>query len=123
MTYPNDLIRQHAEFKKMRADRYRNESKDRLAKILKKKVTTTMIGALASIESHFGFLWENNGQDITPEQRVMYDIYQTARQEILDKGNVQVKNIDAELAQYDIKWLRYTTSIPIKMKKEDNDAE
>ena len=73
-----------------------------------------MIGALSSIEEHFSFLWLNEASEMTPEQKIMYDTFQKVRSEILDKGNTQARNIDAELAQYDVKWLRYQTNIPVK---------
>ena len=53
----NDLIRQQAEYKEVRQEKFKNDSRVRLSKILKKKVETTMIGALSSIEEHFSFLW------------------------------------------------------------------
>lgn len=114
----NNLIRQHAEYKKVKQEKFGVESKDRLSKILKKKVITTMIGSLSSIEKHFGFLWEGDPEALTPEQRTMYDIYQKTREEILDKGNTQAKNVDAELSQYEIKWLRYNSNIPVKIKED-----
>ena len=110
----DDLIRKQSEYKSMREDKYRVESKHRLSKILKKKVQTTMIGALSSIEEHFSFLWSTENSEMTPEQQIMYDTFQKVRSEILDKGNTQARNIDAELAQYDVKWLRYQTNIPVK---------
>jgi len=76
-----------------------------------------MIGALSSIEKHFGFLWISDGE-LTPEQKVMHEIYQKVREEVLDKGNSQARNVDAELNQYEVKWLRYTSNIPVKNKKE-----
>ena len=108
------LIRDRSEYKQTREEKYKYDSKDRLSKILKKKVQTTMIGALSSIEEHFSFLWSTEGSEMTPEQQIMYDTFQKVRSEILDKGNTQARNVDAELAQYDVKWLRYQTSIPIK---------
>ena len=110
----NNLIRKNSEYKKTREDKFRQDSKDRLSKIIKKKVETTMIGALSSIEQHFGFLWENQNGKLTQEQQVMMDLYQKVRSEILDKGNAQARNIDAELAQYDVNWLRYSVNIPVK---------
>ena len=110
----DDLIRTQSEYKRLREDKYRVDSKHRLSKILKKKVQTTMIGALSSIEEHFSFLWSTENSEMTPEQQIMYDTFQKVRSEILDKGNTQARNVDAELAQYDVKWLRYQTSIPIK---------
>lgn len=109
------LIRQQTEYKSIREDKYRQDSRDRLSKILKKKVETTMIGALSSIEDHFAFLWTSDGE-LSPEQKIMYDTFQKVRSEILDKGNTQSRNIDSELAQYEIKWLRYQASIPVKTK-------
>jgi hypothetical protein len=116
-----NLIRQHAEYKKIKQEKYESDSKERLSKILRKKVITTMIGSLSSIEKHFGFLWEGDPDSLTPEQKTMYDIYQKTREEILDKGNTQAKNVDAELSQYEVKWLRYTNNIPVK--KEDKDEK
>ena len=49
----NELIRQQKEYKSVRDDKYKYDSKHRLSKILKKKVETTMIGALSSLEEHF----------------------------------------------------------------------
>lgn len=119
----NKLIREQSEYKSAREDKYKLDSKDRLAKILKKKVETTMIGALSSIEDHFSFLWESQDSDLTNEQKIMYDLFQKVRSEILDKGNSQSRNIDAELAQYEIKWLRYSINIPVKNPKEKQDGE
>jgi hypothetical protein len=110
----DDLIRQQSEYVGIREDKYKNDSKERLSKILKKKVETTMIGSLSSIEEHLSFLWTSSGGEMTPEQKIMYDLFQQIRSEILDKGNTQARNIDAELAQYEVKWLRYNTIIPVK---------
>jgi hypothetical protein len=33
--------------------------------------------------------------------------------EILDKGNNQARNIDAELSQYNVEWLRYNITMPV----------
>jgi len=113
----NSLIRQHAEYKKVKQEKFRCDSKDRLSKILRKKVETTMIGALSSLEKHFGFLWTSDG-DLTPEQKTMHELYQKVREEVLDKGNSQARNVDAELNQYEVKWLRYTSDIPVKPQEE-----
>ena len=77
-----------------------------------------MIGALSTIEEHFGFLWENS-ESSEEDKKIMRDLYQKIRSEILDKGNNQARNIDAELAQYDVEWLKYSVKIPMIPKKED----
>ena len=53
----------------------------------------------------------------------MKDLYQKVRSEILDKGNTQARNVDAELSQYDVKWLKYTIKMPvIKQTEEEGNA-
>lgn len=114
-----ELIRAKADYKKQREDKYKVDSKDRLAKILKKKIETTMIGALSTIEENLGFLWNNeDGSPLTDEQSIMKELYQKVRSTILDKGNNQARNVDAELAQYNVEWLKYQVEMPVI--KEDN---
>jgi c-di-AMP phosphodiesterase-like protein len=103
-------------YKKIRDSKYKADSKDRLSKILRKKIQTTMIGALSSVEEHLGFLWNNGSMNLTEEQKKMKALYETIRSEILDKGNNQARNIDAELAQYDVEWLRYSLTMPVIQK-------
>ena len=77
------------------------KSYNRLSRNMKKKIQTTMIGALSSVEKHFSFLWEQ--ENISEEQREsLKRIYDNLRSEILDKGNHQLRNIDAELSDYTI---------------------
>jgi transcription termination factor Rho len=109
----DELIRKQSEYKSVREDKYKQDSRDRLSKILKKKVETTMIGALSSIEDNFSFLWSSKEGELSSEQKTMYEAFQKARSEILDKGNTQCRNVDAELAQYDVKWLRYQATLPV----------
>jgi hypothetical protein len=74
-----------------------------------------MIGALSSIEEHFGFLWDHQSDgELSENQEKMRQLYEELRSEILDKGNTQIRNVDAEITQYDINWNRYQYQIPIK---------
>lgn len=109
----NEIIRQRSKYKESREEKYKYDSKDRLSKILKKKVETTMIGAISSIEDHFSFLWDAKGSEMTQENRFMFDLFQKVRSEILDKGNSQSRNVDAELAQYEVRWMKYSIDMPI----------
>ena len=108
------LIRKRSEYKEARSEKYRYDSKERLSKILKKKVETTMIGAISSIEDHFAFLWTAEDSEMTTEKKFMYEAFQKVRSEILDKGNAQARNVDAELNQYEVKWMKYSMDIPVK---------
>ena len=119
----SEKLKEKANYKEMREEKYRADSRDRLSKILKKKIETTMIGALSSIEEHLGFLWETKDGQLTEDQVYMKDLYQKVRSEILDKGNTQARNVDAELSQYDVKWLKYTIKMPvIKQTEEEGNA-
>lgn len=109
-----DVRKQMSEYKKVRENKYKADSKERLSKILKKKIQTTMIGALSAMEENFGFLWDSPNP--TPEQQRMKDLYNKMRSEILDKGNNQARNVDAELAQYEVEWLRYSIKMPVIQK-------
>ena len=110
----DDLIRNKSEYKDARSERYKYDSKDRLSKILRKKVETTMIGAISSLEDHFSFLWAAQDSEMTEEKKFMFDLFQKVRSEILDKGNSQARNVDAELNQYEVKWMRYSVEMPVK---------
>jgi len=116
----HDFVRSRKDYKQVRSQQYKTDSKDRLAKLLKKKVQTTMIGALSSIEEHFGFLWEDC---TTEDQKKFKELYNSIRSEILDKGNHQARNIDAELAQYEVEWLKYNYKIPVIPKEEETDEQ
>jgi hypothetical protein len=102
------------DYRKIRESKYKADSKDRLSKILKKKIQTTMIGALSTIEENFGFLWNNeSGQPLSKDQLALKELYNKVRSEILDRGNSQARNIDAELAQYEVEWTRYQMKMPV----------
>ena len=79
----SELIRNQTEYKAQREEKYRSDSKFRLSKILKKKVETTMIGALSSVEEHFSFDKQERSSELSPEQKIMFDTFQKVRSEIL----------------------------------------
>lgn len=89
---------------------YRQKSSDRLRRTMKKKVQTTMIGAISSVESLFGFLWEEESE----HSEKMRELFNSLRSEILDKGNHQIRNVDAELDMYDIVLKTNTVQLPVQ---------
>jgi transcription termination factor Rho len=117
----NSLLKQSLDLKQKRDDRYKEVSKDRLFQIAKKKVQTTMIGALDTIEKSFGFLWQTDSE-LTQEQVQLKSIFENARSEILDRGNTQIRNLEAEISHYDVSWKRYTVNLPIKKEEENKDG-
>ena len=110
-----ELVRQSEKYKSDKSGKYKEVSKDRLLKISKKKIQTTMIGALSTVEKYLGFLWGyESSEELTPEQEHLKQIYDEVRSEILDRGNNQARNLEAEFANYDINWLRYQITLPVK---------
>jgi hypothetical protein len=123
-----ELVRKSEKYKTDKTNKYKEVSKDRLLKISKKKIQTTMIGALSTIEKHFGFLWgHESGQELTPEQEHVKQLFDEVRSEILDRGNNQARNLEAEFNNYEINWLRYQITLPVKdiatLKEEKNGEE
>lgn len=107
--------------KTAKSDKYKDDSKDRLKKIGTGKIKTTMIGALSIIEKHFGFLWglDENGREsdesLSPEEQHMKDLFlEKVRSEILDLGNAQIRNLTAEIQQYNVEWNRYHLQLPVR---------
>lgn len=110
----DNFIKKSINLKNIREERRKEVSKDTLFKSCKKKIQTTMIGALDSVEKSFGFLWGFEGsEDMSPEQKHLKEIYEEARAKILDKGNTQIRNLEAEFANYEINKKRYQINLPI----------
>ena len=106
----SNYLKKSFDLKQKKEDRQRELSKDRLLSAATKKIQTTMIGSLSTIESHFGFLWE--GENLTPEQKQLKNIFEDLRSEILDRGNTQIRNLEQEFLNYDITWKKYTINLP-----------
>lgn len=96
-------------------DEYSLLAKERLREIFSKRIETTMIGALSTIENYFGFFWS----DDTPKDNEMYQLYKKVRKEILDRGNDQIKMIDRDLQDYHINYNKYV----YKFGKENKDGK
>lgn len=99
--------------------RFADESKKRLSKIIATKLTTTFIGSLAAFEKAFGFLWGQGKRDSekTQEEKEFYNIWESVRTDVLNNGNNQLRNIQNELQNHNISWNRHTLVI----KNEETD--
>lgn len=67
--------------------------------ILTKRFQTTMIGSLAAFELTFGYLWgqDKEEEDLTPEEIRMFDLWDTARNNVLNNGNNQLRKSIVEM--------------------------
>ena len=111
---------EHMDFKSLKAlkkkmqeenqQRYLDESKKRLSKIVETKLKTAFIGALSNFEQEFGFLWGHEQKSgPTEEQEFIKEIWERTRTSVLN---------------HSIEWQRYRTELPVKPMefKEDEDA-
>ena len=74
------IVQLSKSYKQEKEDRFKENSKQRLYKISSKKIQTTMIGALSSIEAHLGFMWGHGSEeDLTPEQEHLRELYDKVR--------------------------------------------
>ena len=83
----------------MDSDMYNPE---RLQFYMKKRIQTTMIGAIARMERHFGHLWgqDKNEEDLTPEEEKFADMWDFTRNEILNHGNKQMREVVDDFYEY-----------------------
>ena len=113
----NAFLQKSLNLKNMREERKREVSRDGLFKSSKKKIQTTMIGALSTIEDGFGFLWgfnpDDEDADLTPEQKHLKDIYEDARAKILDRGNTQIRNLEIDFSNYEIVRKKHYINLPV----------
>lgn len=119
----NKFLKESIDYKKSREDRYKEVSKDALFKASKKKIQTTMIGALSTIEEHFGFLWgfELPEDQLTPEQKHVKSIFEDVRAKILDRGNTQIRSLESEFVNYEISKKKYFINLPVAKPKGEQD--
>ena len=121
----NKFLKDSIDYKKSREDRYKEASKDALFKASKKKIQTTMIGALSTIEEHFGFLWgfELPEDQLTPEQKHVKSIFEDVRAKILDRGNTQIRSLESEFVNYEISKKKYFINLPMAKPKGEEDGK
>lgn len=104
------LDNRRREEEKHSQEHYQAQSRQRLSKIIHRKIRTAFIGALARVESYIGEeLWGHGlpEKDCTPEQKLWREVWEQCRTDILDNGNNQLRAADAEISQYDVKWNRH----------------
>ena len=120
----NKFLQKSLDLKQAREERYKDISRDKLFKASKKKIQTTMIGALSTIEEQFGFLWgfDISESERTPEQKKIHDIYEDIRAKILDRGNTQIRLLETEFINYDITRKKHFINLPMAQPKGDSDG-
>lgn len=97
-------------------ENYKDASRERLTSIVEKKMRTTMIASLAKVEEHIGVkLWGHGlpASECTSEQLLMRKSWADCRDEILNKGNGQIRAFHKEILLYEVVWSRYNTDFRV----------
>mgnify|MGYP006296163477 CR=1 FL=1 len=94
--------------------------KNNIEYILRKKIETTMIGALARFEEGFGDIWGHDSDNPTQEQLRYQLIWDKIRNEILDHGNNQLRKGISELRGNRDDKIKYSYYYKFNNNKENN---
>lgn len=110
------------ERKKLNSYRRKLYAQKRLEHNITKKIKTTMIGALASFEDAFGYLWgiDRDYEDLDNDELELREAWEETRRDILNKGNMQIRAAQDEISEYDTEWNRYTIEF-ITQRNQDNE--
>lgn len=76
---------------------------ERLRFYVEKRLQTTMIGAISKFEDNFGYLWGHdieNEEDLTKEQIEFADAWERTRNQILNQGNAQIRNLKEDFYKW-----------------------
>jgi len=91
-------------------------SKQRLVKAVEKHIRTSFIGALDAFEKEFGYLW-GHGKDVeelSEDELTFREVWNRARDKVLDNGNDRIKNASEEIDQYNVEWNKFQTNFVVK---------
>lgn len=120
-----------AKRKKEAEARQKNVYKQKLCTDIEKRMRTTFIGNLSTIEEFFGFLWGfTDIKDMTDDEKKIkrllesagYDesyfesLFQEMRGDILTKGNNQLRATQEEVSKYSISIEKNIINLPIDLK-------
>lgn len=115
-----DHIRQSSQ------EKYLEQSRKRLDRIVTSKLRTTFIGAIAAFEEDFGFLWGcGKPQDqLTDSEKEFAQLWQNTRTKVLNKSNNQLRAVRTELANHIVSWNRYRLDLLVKpIEETENDGQ
>lgn len=79
------------------------QDSQRLRFYVEKRIKTTMIGSLARIEESLGYLWGHKKEEFEPltnQEQEFLDIWEYLRNDILNYGNEQIRNVKEDFYKY-----------------------
>jgi len=89
----------------------------KLGQEVKKRMTTTIVGIIASFEKHFEHRFPENYDKATDEEIKFEAEFSDFREEAFDKGNHQLRELLKELELYDVEYVGYQVEFHKKEQK------
>lgn len=100
--------------KETNEQKYLDQCRQRLDKIISTKIRTTFIGAIDQIQQTFGFLWKDGLDcDLNEDEIKMRQLFDQLRTNILNIGNRELRAAKNEIANQTISWNRYHTEFKV----------
>lgn len=106
----DSYFQSYKKYEKERDEYRKKTSKDKLIEQCRKKIETTMIGAISTLEK---YLSEELANDTH-----FKEVFNLIRSEILDKGNNQIRMLNADFKFYEVKYNKQTFFMPIRKTEE-----
>jgi hypothetical protein len=79
----------------------------KLSQLIKKRMTTTIVGIIASFEEVFDESFPDNYDKATKEELEFQDKFDEFRESAFDKGNHQLRELLKDLEQFKIEYSGY----------------
>lgn len=117
-----DTLRRREQEQLQKQQQQRQAYRAQLLRVLLRKTNTSFIGAIARFEKFFGVLWGHGKalHELGDEERYWLSVWSECRNEVLDNGNHQARNIESELSRYEVDYKR---AIVLPVLNRENDDE
>ena len=106
----------------MSQKQWQGNARNLLAESVKKHMSTLMIGSIARIEEHFGYLWGHNKipERRTQKEKEFKESWSKLRKDILDLGNDKICDVIAELTLYTIDKRKFHYEFRLEERESDD---
>lgn len=110
----------HEEAATRQLNERRSNDHPRLVDNLRKKLLTSGVGALATFEEFFGYLWGQGRpmEELAESERQFLELYQNVRDAVFDNVNAQIRGMNAELNLHSVEYRGNRVNFPIHHEKD-----
>lgn len=96
------------------------QNKKQIEQTIRKKIETTMIGALARFEEGFGRLWgHENENKLSQDELRNRIVWDNVRESILDHGNNQIRKAISEIKNNQLDKVKYSYYYKFNQNEEE----